>query len=96
MIFLNTWRKFEERYLYNLMDCNGHYRIGIHVLQKKGDIESAIDFVKKIIGKNYNCQFECMELAEGFGDYNRDTVIDIVIEDEDEAKEMIKHLKLME
>lgn len=92
MRFRNTWKRFEEQYLYNLMDCNGRYRVGVHVLQKKGDISSAIEFIKQMIGEGYTFRFERMEPAYGFG-YKYETVVDVILKDENETKKLIKILK---
>ena len=92
------FKDFNEKYMYNLLDCNHQYHVGMHVLSDdEGDIirkatELVDETLRGLIGK-VDLQFAEMAVAkrcnDELRDYKYEVVIDAIVKTEEEAKKLI-------
>lgn len=92
------FKDFNEKYMYNLLDCNHQYHVGMHVLSDDEEdiIRKATELVdetlKGLIGK-VDLQFTEMAVAkrcnDELRDYKYEVVIDAIVKTEEEAKKLI-------
>ena len=88
----------EEKYMYNLLDCNHQYHVGMHVLSDdEGDIiRKATELVDETLRGLYgkvDLKFAEMAVAKRCTDelrgYKYEVVIDAIVKTEEEAKNLI-------
>ena len=93
------FKEFNEKYMYNLLDCNHQYHVGMHVLSDENEdvTRKATELVDEtlmgLIGKHLPLQFADVTVAkrcnEELRGYKYEVVIDAIVKTEEEAKKLI-------
>lgn len=98
---MHEFKRFnEKKYMYNLMDCNRQYHVGVHVLSDNeeddviGEAKNLVDkTLLDLTGKKYQLQFSMISLRNLYRELENcrlEIVIDAIVKTEEEAKELIE------